>query len=169
MSVELSRLAVAWQAKDGQGDTGASGDPLSAVVAFQALARLSEDLQLQAARTAHGAGVSWSRIGSTLGVSRQAAQQRFDPNYSESLPREPDARTLGPVTRDEEMRHLEVAGSQGWKLVEARHGELSVEHLGGKWEAKRVSIFSLQPLPPAREGWTAVSTRFPDCFYVRQQ
>jgi hypothetical protein len=169
ISVELARLAAIWRTGNADEVANLTGDSLTAVVAFQNLARISEDLQVQAARAAHEAGVSWNRIGSTLGVSRQAAQQRFDVNYSVKLPRGPETRILGPVARDEEMYHLEVAGSQGWKLVDARHGEHALQHQGGAWEVKRVSIFSLRPLPTTHEGWTAVSARFPDCFYVRHQ
>jgi len=166
LAVELSRLAATGA------PTGRDDDPerlLAAVAAFQDITRAAVDLQTQAARTAHDAGVSWARIGALLGVSRQAVQQRFDPNYVEAPAGAAEGRILGPVTRAEEMAHLEAAGAQGWKLVEARHGEHRLVHTGGVWEVQRVSIFAPRPLPAASDGWEAAATRFPDCFYVRPE
>jgi hypothetical protein len=165
-AVELSRLA-ARQGATPAGTPEGTDDLLASVRAFHDLARIATDLQGQAARTAHEAGVSWGRIGALLGISRQAVQQRFDPNYAESQPPTARTRVLGPVTRAEEMHHLTVAGTQGWRLTQARHGEHTLEHVGGAWDITRVSVFSPRPLPAADDGWEAAATRFPDCFYVR--
>jgi len=164
LAVELSRLAAAGTPTDRDQDPERL---LAAVAAFHDISRVADALQAQAARTAHDAGVSWARIGALLGVSRQAVQQRFDPNYVGTPPVSADGRLLGPVTRAEEMAHLEAAGAQGWKLVDARHGEHRLVHTGGAWEVQRVSIFAPRPLPAASDGWEAAATRFPDCFYVR--
>ena len=167
LMVELSKLT----ARHGMTTTERRDDPseelLLAVAAFQDIARIASELQGQAVRTAHESGISWARIGAILGISRQAVQQRFDPSYIGSQPNGPETRLLGPVTRAEEMRHLEVAGTQGWKLVSARHGEHELEHAGGVWEITRVSVLSPRAMPAASEGWEAAATRFPDCFYVR--
>lgn len=164
LMVELSKLAARHGMSRG---VSREEELLVAIAAFQDVARIATELQGQAARAAHEAGVSWSRIGALLGVSRQAVQQRFDPSYISREPVGSQARLLGPVTRAEEMHHLEVAGAQGWKLVEARHGEHELEYAGGTWEITRVSVLSPRAMPAARAGWEAAATRFPDCFYVR--
>ncbi|MCW2163725.1 hypothetical protein B0I12_000851 [Microbacterium hydrothermale] len=166
LAVELSRLAAAG---DPPGRGGDSERLLAAVAAFQDITRVATDLQAQAARAAHDAGVSWARIGALLGVSRQAVQQRFDPNYVGAPAGAAEGRILGPVTRAEEMAHLEAAGAQGWRLVEARHGEHRLVHTRAAWEVQRVSILTPRPLPAAGDGWEAAATRFPDCFYVRSR
>lgn len=169
LAVELSRLAVqrgAARAEDVSEPT--SEQLLASVRAFHDLARASAELQGQAVRAAHDAGVSWSRIGALLGTSRQAVQQRFDPSYSSRGQDDEATRILGPVSRAEELRHLAEAGQQGWRLVSSFHGEHVLEHDGLDWEIRRVSVFSPRALPAEKDGWRAVTTRFPDCFYVRR-
>ena len=197
LSVELSRLAAGYGAvlPDTPSHAIPSADAppadappateqlLAAVASCHNLVRISTDLQGQAVRAAHDAGVSWAKIGKTLGTSRQAVQQRFDPHY---LPgsasdgasggvsggvsgqaRHGATRILGPVSRSEEMHHLAAAGSQGWRLIRALHGEHVLERDDRPWEIKRVSVLSARPMPSARDGWQAAATRFPDCFYIR--
>ena len=65
------------------------------------------------------------------------------------------------------MHHLAAAGSQGWRLIRALHGEHVLERDDRPWEIKRVSVLSARPMPSARDGWQAAATRFPDCFYIR--
>lgn len=47
--------------------------------ARQADVRAAEAALGEAARQAHAAGVSWTVVGAALGVSRQAARQRWSP------------------------------------------------------------------------------------------
>jgi len=165
--VELSKLTARHGMTTAERRDDPSEELLLAVAAFQDVARIASELQGQAVRTAHESGISWARIGAILGISRQAVQQRFDPRYLATESSGSETRVLGPVTRAEEMHHLEVAGTQGWKLVGARHGEHELEYAGGAWEITRVSVFSPRAMPAARAGWEAAATRFPDCFYVR--
>lgn len=54
-----------------------SGDPIAALTAT-ATARAAVDvLQRQAVAGARGAGATWAVVGQALGMTRQAAQQRF--------------------------------------------------------------------------------------------
>lgn len=203
LAVELSKLAAAHGAESSSQAPPSSDAPLSsdapsssdaaagalpsteqllaAVASFHDLVRISSDLQGQAVRAAHDGGVSWAKIGSVLGTSRQAVQQRFDPNYfpagaqaTAAVPgREPagfpagSTRILGPVARAEEVRHLTEACAQGWRLIRSLHGEHVLRRDNRAWEVKRVSVFSARPMPSARDGWRAAATRFPDCFYIR--
>lgn len=131
LAVELSKLAAAHGAESSSQAPPSSDAPLSsdapsssdaaagalpsteqllaAVASFHDLVRISSDLQGQAVRAAHDGGVSWAKIGSVLGTSRQAVQQRFDPNYFPPAPRQqlpsqagnpPDSRQAAPGSWD---------------------------------------------------------------------
>lgn len=167
-SAELSRLAAGTS-----GDaTGPSAGDLEPEVLLNSIRSLG-DIQTEASRlqreavvAARQAKVSWARIGAVLGISRQAAHQRFMVN--EGLPGAED-RIVGHVTRADEVEALRAAGLQGWWPVESRHGEHVVRHSGTSWEVQRVSAVSIGKLPSEAEGWTVATTRFPDCFYIREQ
>lgn len=167
LAVQLSRLATARAESPVNDDAPTADQLLVAVASFQDLVRVSTDLQRQAVRAAHQAGVSWGSIGKLLGTSRQAVQQRFDPHYVPADPPGGASRILGPVTRAEEMHHLAAAGNQGWRLVRALHGEHVLERDDQDWEVKRVSVASARQMPSGEDGWRAAATRFPDCFYIR--
>ncbi|MFC5928410.1 hypothetical protein D6T64_20535 [Cryobacterium melibiosiphilum] len=167
LSVQLSQLAAE------RGVTTAEATPspevlLHSVTVFGDLARVAGDLQSQAVAAAQESGLSWAKIGSALGTSRQAAQQRFDSRRSTPVAETEATRILGPVSRAEEIDQINAAGRQGWKLARSLHGEHVLERSEGCWEALRVSVLSPRALPSAAEGWEAASTRFPDCFYVRR-
>lgn len=122
-------------------------------------------LQHEAVRAARETGISWAAIGTVLGTSRQAVQQRFS---ATSTP-EPavNSRIIGYVSRADELDALTAAGRDGWKLVSSRHGEHTVAHTDTPWEVCRASMFALTGFPSSKEGWEAASTRFPDCFFLR--
>ncbi|MGS1091544.1 hypothetical protein [Corynebacterium sanguinis] len=143
-------------------------DSLKDADRFARIARVATELEVQALLAAHNDGVSWSRIGKHLGVSRQAVQQRVDPNYRPAPELPPTSRMLGPVDRNDEVEQLNAAGLQGWKPVKSEHGRHIMIKTDVKWEIQRVSIARLTAMPSAEAGWEAATTRFPDCFYVRE-
>jgi hypothetical protein len=55
------------------------GDPLGAVEALPAAQAGLDVLARQAVQQARDAGASWADIGRVLGVTKQAAQQRYGP------------------------------------------------------------------------------------------
>jgi len=168
LSVELSRFAAGYGATTPDQELAPSVEQLLAsITIFQDLARIAGDLQGQAARAAHEEGVSWAKIGALLGTSRQAVQQRFDPQYSSRQCEDETMRIVGPVSRAEEIHHLTEAGLQGWRLVSSSYGEHTVERDHQSWEVKRVSVLSARPMPSREDGWQAATMRFPDCFYIR--
>ena len=170
LSVQLSRLAADRGVVLGNPDVDLSPDVLlHSVTVFGDLARVSAQLQSQAVAAAQQSGLSWAKIGTALGTSRQAAQQRFDTRRSSPVADTDATRVVGPVSRNEELVQINAAGRHGWKLVRSLHGEHVLERNEGSWEVVRVSIFSPRALPSADDGWEAASTRFPDCFYARRQ
>lgn len=122
---------------------------------------------------ARAAGHSWDTLGRLLGVSRQAAQQRFSaatqpaPVAGSDHPRR---KVLSPVTAFDEMAILEIEGRQGWHVVD--YGTLFhvLEASDRQWEHRRM------PWTPGSsvrrrleaEGWQLVrGTTFPWGYYTR--
>src|SRR4051794_22328333 len=70
-----------------------SGDPDSLLQALEQLAAIGERVSwamLSLVGEARTQGVSWAGIGTALGVTKQAAQQRFGPYVAEALERAGD-------------------------------------------------------------------------------
>ena len=108
------------------------------------------ELLRAAALSARGAGCTWEQIGAVLGMSKQAAHQRY------GAPDEPDVAaggparraTLTPVTAFNEMRVLERAGRYGWHGVAFGPLYFVVEESNQQWEHHRGYIGT----GPLREG-----------------
>lgn len=128
--------------------------------AYLDLVRLLRDAQdatggmlRDAVVSARAAGATWAEVGGVLGMTRQAAQQRFggadDPAPSPSPSR--DRMSLAPLTAFNEMYVLERAGRYGWHSV--RYGAFFhvVERDDRQWEHVRTSFG-----PPHGEGWQRV-------------
>lgn len=117
---------------------------------------------------ARAAGHSWAALGRELGMSRQAAQQRFG-ERSGVDPLQPagaEERWLGPVTAFDEMAELEIAGRQGWRTVDAGMLKHRVRRTSTQWEHKRVAWTG-----PVRrfetDGWQVAVRAFPWVYLVR--
>ncbi|MCX4804325.1 hypothetical protein ACFWWM_17255 [Streptomyces sp. NPDC058682] len=129
----------------------------------------------EAVHGARAAGHSWDTVGRVLGVSRQAAQQRFAGKAATASappaggPNAPKRRTLSGLTAFNEMAALEEAGRDGWHMVGYGPFFHEVEASGHPWEHCRVTLPS-----PARhrrlesEGWIPVGAGwFPWRYYKR--
>ena len=116
----------------------------------------SDELVRLAVASARSAGCTWEAIGAVLGMTRQAAQQRFGSAAQDDVAdaRTPEGRTtrLAPMSAFNEMRVLDRAGRYGWHSV----GYGALFHIVMKsdqqWQHERV-------LPGSRrryllaEGW----------------
>ncbi len=71
----------------------------------------TRSLLSEAVTSARAAGASWDAIGRVLGMSRQAAHQRFGRTRDQD--NTPGTRILGPVTAYSEMEALRVASRHG--------------------------------------------------------
>ncbi|MFJ5546432.1 hypothetical protein [Streptomyces sp. NPDC093225] len=126
---------------------------------------------------ARAAGHSWDAVGRVLGVSRQAAQQRFADKAGGagvSTPRTdgpnaPKRRTLGGLTAFNEMAALEEAGRDGWHMVGYGPFFHEVEASGHPWEHCRVTLPSVARHRLMKsEGWIPVGAGwFPWRYYKR--
>ncbi|PXA70828.1 hypothetical protein [Cryobacterium arcticum] len=124
---------------------------------------------------ARAAGHSWDTLGRLLGVSRQAAQQRFSAPSQPASVRPGDAehphrKVISPVTAFDEMAVLATEGLRGWHLVDFGTLFHVLEESEQQWEYRRMPW---TPGSSARrrleaEGWQLVrETTFPWGYYTR--
>lgn len=130
----------------------------------------------EAVQGARAAGHSWDTVGRVLGVSRQAAQQRFAnkdkdaaPSGASDNPDAPERRILTPLTAFNEMVALADAGRDGWHLVGYGAFFHEVEASDHAWEHCRVPVVSGgRHRRLEADGWIAVGEGwFPWRYYKR--
>jgi len=130
---------------------------------------VTADLLQQAVNAARAGGHSWSAIGSTLGLTRQAAQQRFgrEPaSPGDTGTGGPEERWLGPVTAFDEMQELELAGRLGWRTTGAGLLRHRMVRTATQWEHKRV-VWTGGLGRYEKEGWQVGCRAFPWVYLVR--
>lgn len=114
-------------------------------------------------------GLSWTDIGDALGISKQAAQQRFKPNdcVNEALHNKGDKIIRTGATAFNEMRILREEGERGNELIDTGALVLifrSTDHL---WEhRRRIGGVSMRD-EMRKEGWTYVSSWAPFHYFKR--
>lgn len=111
--------------------------------------------------TARQAGATWTEVGKTLGISKQAAQKRFAP--PKNLPDQdlnPDERLLGPIGMHNEIEELNLAGRYGWHSVEFGLFYHRVVRSENQWEHCRVSG-TKKATELEDRGWIVVGQSFP--------
>lgn len=148
------------------GDTTALGtnDHLRLVQRCAAADAATRRILAQAVDAARAAGHSWAAIGTELGMSRQAAQQRFGGAPAE--PTSPTERWLGPVTAFDEMHELEIAGRLGWHTVGAGILRHRMVRTDTQWEHARV-LWPASPKGLLRDGWQIGCRTFPWIYLIR--
>jgi hypothetical protein len=123
-------------------------------------------LQHAAVHQARRAEVSWAAIGEHLGITRQAAQQRFAPD-AEAAPVD-SVRRIHGATAFNEMQILAEEGKAGFHLVGFGALYLSVRASRQVWEHRRET--ALTDSKRARleaAGWTYVGGWFPFQYFKR--
>lgn len=114
---------------------------------------------------ARASGLSWDRIGAQLGISRQAAQQRF--GHAPKVNADGVWR-MSPVTALDEMERLEAAGRQGWRSIGFGTLFHDLVHTDEQWEYRRVGVFSQARRELEAGGWSRVGTMwFPWAYFAR--
>ena len=113
-------------------------------------------------------GHAWSVIGRELGISRQAAQQRFGQATPEAE-LNGTMRTIGQVTAFNEMEILKHEGAAGNHLVAFGPLYLTVQASSQQWEHLRVTTVWMGDLRRQLEqsGWVYVGTWFPFRYFKR--
>ncbi|MFC3688443.1 hypothetical protein [Aquipuribacter hungaricus] len=140
---------------------------LALVLASRTAAEQTSRLLQEAVTAARGAGHSWDTVGRLLGVSRQAAQQRFGvPGPPAGAG--PDRRVLTPLTAFDEMGVLEREGRRGWHLVDFGPLYHVVEASGTVWEHRRALWSPAAARRLAAGGWLPVGpVTFPWGYWKR--
>jgi hypothetical protein len=138
------------------------------VVSLSAQANARVPYLLNSAVTAaRTAGHSWARVGKELGMTRQAAQQRFSIN--DTIPAEfaGTVKKLQPLTAFDEMEALERAGREGWHSISFGMLYHLVEKTDEQWQHLRVLATSSRSSLEA-DGWRRIGRMwFPWAYYAR--
>jgi len=126
---------------------------------------LLQDAVHQARRINH----SWAAIGNVLGISRQAAQQRFNPNTDdEDAIDMNNCRKISGAHAFNEMALLDVEGKAGNHLIGFGPLYLLVQESDQQWEHKRITNFSWQNKEDLEsKGWTYIGAWLPFLYYKR--
>lgn len=158
----------------GSGDTRLdperAADHLAVVERAATAHTASRDLLQQAVSAARGSGHSWAVIGDVLGLTRQAAQQRFgvaaDRHPDPVSADERETRWLGPVTAFDEMPELELAGRRGWRTIGAGMLKHRMLRTPTQWEHRRV-VWRRPAAAYEKDGWQVAVRAFPWLYLVR--
>ena len=131
----------------------------------------SERLLRQAVLGARKAGHTWEAIGQILGVSRQAAQQRFSvgDDDSDTIGDNRDQqRVVYGATLFNEMEILEREGRLGWRLVGVGALRLRLESSDQRWEhVRRVDQSPADRRAMLESGWRHVGNYLMWHYYTR--
>lgn len=159
-------------------------DPLSLVRATAEAEQVTRELLRDAVRSARAEAQSWAAIGAALGMTRQAAQQRFGhgvepPGSAVAVPKNSSdtmtdlaattsaapERWLGPVTVVDDIKELNLAGRLGWHLVEVGVMRHRVRRGPTQWEHRRILWGGARSAD--RAGWQVVARAFPWIYLAR--
>jgi hypothetical protein len=124
-------------------------------------------LMRSAVTSARAAGWSWEAIGSALGMTRQAAQQRFG-QRPEPIPGTAEHRQLVGLTAFNEIDVLNAWGRHGWHSI--GYGPLfhDVQKSPVQWEHKRAVIGSRKAKELEAKGWERIGTMWFPWTYVKR-
>lgn len=150
-------------------DAGDPGGFLNLAKASTEALHTCESLQKEAVHQARRADHSWSDIGNLLGITRQAAQQRF---AADTLPAEDDQgiRRITWANANDEMQILKTVGLNGYHLVELGGLWMEVAQSTTAWEHRREvsdEIAGKQAEIEA-QGWEYVGRWFPFHYFKRK-
>jgi hypothetical protein len=139
---------------------------LTLVDATRVAAEEASRLLRESIAGARTAGHSWDAIGRVLGVSKQAAQQRFG---SAPAPAATGTRrVLSPVTAFDEMAELAEAGRHGWHSVDYGTLHHVLEKSDQQWEHRRVVWGTGTRAALEADGWRLIRhNTFPWGYWAR--
>ena len=125
----------------------------------------TDSLLRSAIAASRSAGHSWTAVGEALGISKQAAQQRFG---AVTTTANGEQRMLTPLTAFSEMEALERAGRLGWHSIAFGTLYHLVERSSVQWQHERVPAFGAAWRELEAAGWQRIGTMwFPWAYYAR--
>ncbi|MDH4075893.1 MAG: hypothetical protein OEW29_08135 [Acidimicrobiia bacterium] len=169
-------LVLSWYLEQRGALESADAEGYRALVGAAAIVADESDTSLRNwVGAARRAGLRWQDVGTTLGVSRQAAQKRFAPGESQERGLwDLSASAPGRITRNgvlafNEVEILREEGAAGRRLVGAGWAKLYVEQTDRSWENVRVvSLRRGRPISEMEaEGWTHVFSWYPYTYFTR--
>lgn len=167
LRTEVSVLALDWATTRTPPFTGETADDFRFVI--EAAHVVADEAALGLRRwvdAGRRAGLSWTDIGEPLGVSKQAAQQRFR-SVSEPIEGGEHIVKVG-VNAFNEMQVLEKEGRARYELLSVGLLTLAFQPTDKQWEYCRVMGLAHIVRPQMeREGWTLVSSWFPFQYFKR--
>ncbi|MBX7481481.1 hypothetical protein [Qipengyuania qiaonensis] len=114
------------------------------------------------------AGLSWAEIGAILGISRQAAQQRFRPEENGILADAPGEEVVRyGANAFNEMAILREEGARGRELMRIGFLMLSFRDTGRAWEYCRRIGGSGTSRAMEADGWAHVANWGPLAYFKR--
>jgi hypothetical protein len=138
---------------------------------LEVAARAHEETRsiLQAAvDSARRAGHSWEAVGRVLGVSKQAAQQRFGHPQQTSEGNVPAVKRLYPVNAFNEMTVLREIGKYGWHSVGFGVRFHRIELSAEQWEHIRIIANPKAIHDLEEQGWQRIGEQsFPWAYFSR--
>ncbi len=125
-------------------------------------------LQRAAVHQARRADNSWAAIGDLLGITRQAAQQRFAIE-SPDTEAAPGLKLVKGASAFNEMRLLENEGREGYHLVDFGVLYLAMQASNKQWDHRREMALNITGKRSRLEkaGWTYVGAWFPFHYFKR--
>jgi len=114
-------------------------------------------------------GLSWTDIGNALGISKQAAQQRFKPAGAggELAGGEGEEIVRFGATAFNELSILREEGQKGNELVRTGLLTLVFRKTDHPWEHRRIIGPTSMMAQPKRAGWVYVSSWMPFHYFKR--
>ena len=163
--IEKAILTHAGLAKDSETDPASL---LRLVDATSEAVELCGKLQRAAVHQTRRADLPWSEIGAVMGITRQAAQQRFAPE-EDSQPLTESTRRIPGATAFNEMQILQAEGKAGYHLVGFGPLFLTVMASTSVWEHRRLHSLNVMSKRPQMEaaGWIYVGSWFPFHYFKR--
>ncbi|GAA0726500.1 hypothetical protein [Sphingomonas japonica] len=166
----VAYLAIDWNEREGQHFAGADAAEFGAMVTTAHVihdeARIALQRWIDAARRA---GMSWAEIGGLIGISKQAAQQRFG-GKTDGPAAEGELIEIGGMTAFNEESELARAGRDGLELAGVGFLRLWLSRSDRRWEYRRVT--ALSPVAALRQvsgpGWQHAASWFPFHYLKRE-
>ncbi len=168
---KTATLVLDWAADQQPPFTGETVEGFAdAIVAAHLVAdesRLGLHRWVDAARRA---GLSWADIGDSLGITKQAAQQRFKaPDRDDEMIVDDSMEVIRfGATAFNEMRMLREEGQKRHELVRTGALTLVFRRSDHAWEYRRRVGAVLMMAEMKKTGWTYVSSWLPFHYFKRQ-